>query len=275
MPAGVVGVSESGLQTRDDLERLAAAGYRAFLIGERFMTDADPARAIAGLIGVGSHWEAPAKMTPILKICGMTRVGRRRARRSRRRDGDRVRVLEGKSALYRAGSCAGEIAAALPSTVTTVGVFVNESVDGIRETARKAQACAWCSCTARSRRVMPIRLEQPILRSVTLDDVSETARAWPAGTMLLLDSADPARRGSGRAVVDWSRAAQVAREQRVVLAGGLTPDNIEEAILTVRPIGVDVSSGVESAPGVKDLDKVARFLANARAAFARMVNCDN
>jgi indole-3-glycerol phosphate synthase len=51
MPAGVVGVSESGLQTRRDLERLAAAGYRAFLIGERFMTDSDPARAIADLIG--------------------------------------------------------------------------------------------------------------------------------------------------------------------------------------------------------------------------------
>ena len=47
MPADVVGVSESGLQTRGDLERLAAAGYRAFLIGERFMTDPDPARAIA------------------------------------------------------------------------------------------------------------------------------------------------------------------------------------------------------------------------------------
>jgi len=51
MPAGVVGVSESGLQTRGDLERLAASGYRAFLIGERFMTDPDPARAIKGLIG--------------------------------------------------------------------------------------------------------------------------------------------------------------------------------------------------------------------------------
>ena len=50
-PANVVGVSESGLQTRADLERLAASGYRAFLIGERFMTDPDPARAIADLIG--------------------------------------------------------------------------------------------------------------------------------------------------------------------------------------------------------------------------------
>jgi indole-3-glycerol phosphate synthase len=51
MPADVVGVSESGLQTRGDLERLAAVGYRAFLIGERFMTDPDPARAISDLIG--------------------------------------------------------------------------------------------------------------------------------------------------------------------------------------------------------------------------------
>jgi len=51
MPAGIVGVSESGLQTRSDLERLAAAGYRAFLIGERFMTDPNPARAIGELIG--------------------------------------------------------------------------------------------------------------------------------------------------------------------------------------------------------------------------------
>jgi indole-3-glycerol phosphate synthase len=54
MPADVIGVSESGLQTRADLERLAAVGYRAFLIGERFMTDADPARAMTELIGVRS-----------------------------------------------------------------------------------------------------------------------------------------------------------------------------------------------------------------------------
>jgi indole-3-glycerol phosphate synthase len=51
LPAHVTGVSESGLQSRADLERLSAAGYRAFLIGERFMTDPDPARAIAGLLG--------------------------------------------------------------------------------------------------------------------------------------------------------------------------------------------------------------------------------
>ena len=51
IPAGAVGVSESGLQTRADLEKLSAAGYRAFLIGERFMVDDDPAEAVAALIG--------------------------------------------------------------------------------------------------------------------------------------------------------------------------------------------------------------------------------
>jgi indole-3-glycerol phosphate synthase len=55
MPRGALAVSESGLQSRDDLERLAAAGYRAFLIGERFMTDGDPARAVRDLIGAGAQ----------------------------------------------------------------------------------------------------------------------------------------------------------------------------------------------------------------------------
>jgi len=52
-----------------------------------------------------------------------------------------------------------------------------------------------------------------------------------------------------------------------VLAGGLTPENVGDAIAAVRPYGVDVSSGVEEAPGVKDFDKVARFVANARRAL--------
>jgi phosphoribosylanthranilate isomerase len=204
---------------------------------------------------------------PMLKICGMTRLT------------DALHaVREGATAIgfvfwpgsprYIEPERAGEIASALPVAVTTVGVFVNAPVESIRKTVK----------TARLRMVQlhgdeppdyVEALEAPVMRSVTLDNVVDTAHAWPPDTTLLLDSADPARRGAGRAVVDWSRAANVARECRLVLAGGLTPQNIEEAIMTVRPIGVDVSSGVESAPGVKDFDKVALFLANARAAFAR------
>ena len=166
---------------------------------------------------------------------------------------------------------AGEIAAALPATVTTVGVFVNEPVAAIRETARVA-GLRMVQLHGEETPAYMEQIDQPVMRAVTLDTMVETTKTWPADTTLLLDSTDPSRRGAGRAAVDWPRAAVITRGRRVVLAGGLTPDNIEEAIVTVRPIGVDVASGVESAPGVKDLDKVARFLANAQAAFARMVN---
>ena len=74
------------------------------------------------------------------------------------------------------------------------------------------------------------------------------------------------RGGTGRRV-DWDRAASVARQRRTVLAGGLTPENVAEAIATVKPFGVDVSSGVEASPGRKDRDKVSRFLESARKAF--------
>jgi phosphoribosylanthranilate isomerase len=206
---------------------------------------------------------------PFLKVCGMTRVG------------DAVHaVREGATAIgfvfwkgsprYIEPNRAGEIAAALPATVTTVGVFVNEPVDAIRETARVA-GLRMVQLHGDESSAYVKRIDQPVMRAVTLDTMVETAKTWPADTTLLLDSTDPSRRGAGRAAVDWPRAAVITRGRRVVLAGGLTPDNIEEAIVTVRPIGVDVASGVESAPGVKDLDKVARFLANARAAFARVV----
>jgi phosphoribosylanthranilate isomerase len=166
---------------------------------------------------------------------------------------------------------AGEIAAALPPSVRAVGVFVNEPLDSIRETARVARL-RMVQLHGDEPPAYVDQIEQPVIRAVSLDTVEETAWTWPAETTLLLDSTDPSRSGAGRASVDWSRAALATRTRRVVLAGGLTPDNIEEAIVTVRPIGVDVASGVESAPGVKDLDKVARFLTNARAAFARVVD---
>jgi phosphoribosylanthranilate isomerase len=71
--------------------------------------------------------------------------------------------------------------------------------------------------------------------------------------------------GQGQAV-DWQIAASYARQGRMILAGGLSADNVGEAIATVRPFGVDVSSAVESAPGVKDPAKIVTFIEAARAA---------
>jgi phosphoribosylanthranilate isomerase len=206
---------------------------------------------------------------PILKICGMTRVGD--ALHAVREGATAIGFVFWKgSPRYIEPERAGAIAAELPANVTTVGVFVNEPVDRVREAVRVA-GLRLVQLHGDEPPAFVEQIDQPVMRAVSLDTIDETAKRWPAGTRLLLDSTDPSRRG-GRASVDWSRAALVTRNRRVVLAGGLTPDNIEEAIVTVRPIGVDVASGVESAPGVKDLDKVTRFLTNARAAFARVGN---
>ncbi len=87
--------------------------------------------------------------------------------------------------------------------------------------------------------------------------------------VVLVDTPSPGRGGSG-IVGDWSVAQTAAALRKVILAGGLTPDNVADAIAAVQPWGVDVASGVESAPGVKDAELVASFVARARAAATRL-----
>ena len=162
-----------------------------------------------------------------------------------------------------------EIVAALPASVATVGVFVNQSVDGIAATMRRTglrmvqlhgdEPCTYADA-----------LSWPILRSVTLDAAKPLLDAWPPETTFLVDTADRERRGGTGQTVDWTRAAELARLRWTVLAGGLTAENVEAAIAAVQPYGVDVSSGVEAAPGLKDAKKVARFLTNAQHAMARL-----
>ena len=81
---------------------------------------------------------------------------------------------------------------------------------------------------------------------------------------LLVDGPNP---GSGEAY-DWELLNEIPESMRVILAGGLTPDSVSQAIMMARPWGVDVSSGVEKSPGVKDAVKMRHFIANARSAAA-------
>ncbi len=91
----------------------------------------------------------------------------------------------------------------------------------------------------------------------------------PAGPQLLLDAYDPDSYGGTGKQADWHTAAGLARlYPRLLLAGGLTPQNVAGAVRTVRPWGVDVSSGVEHRPGEKDHDAVRRFVAAAKGALA-------
>jgi len=161
---------------------------------------------------------------------------------------------------------AAGIVARLPADVTTVGVFVNESVDVIRAVVAQTGIIA-VQLHGDEPPAYAHAIGCPILRSASVDNARDVGDAWPASTTLLVDAADPVRRGGTGRVVDWSRAAELARQRPIVLAGGLTPDNVAGAVAAVHPYGVDVSSGVEASPGVKDAEKMARFLANARSAL--------
>lgn len=204
----------------------------------------------------------------LLKLCGVTRLD------------DALRAVEAgatavgfvlwpNSPRYIQPDRAAEIVAGLPEGVERVGVFVNEPVDSIRRIAVFA-GLSMVQLHGEEPATYAAALEWPVLRSVTLDSAAAVGTRWPAPVTLLLDASDPVRRGGTGTLVDWDRAAGIARSRPLVLAGGLRPENVAAAIAAVRPSGVDVSSGVERSPGVKDAGRVGRFFRNAREAFDRM-----
>jgi phosphoribosylanthranilate isomerase len=200
-----------------------------------------------------------------LKICGITSEadGRHAARAGATAIGF---VFWARCPRYVEPDRAAAIAAALPEEVARVGVFVDASVDRIREVARE-DGLTTVQLHGHEAPAYVDALELPILRAARVEDIGVSLRGWPGDTTFLLDAIDETTRGGTGEVIDWSRAAAIARSRRVVLAGGLSSENVETAITMVHPFGVDVSSGVEDSPGVKDPDKVTRFLANARRAF--------
>jgi phosphoribosylanthranilate isomerase len=88
----------------------------------------------------------------------------------------------------------------------------------------------------------------------------------PEGVTVLLDAHDPIRRGGTGRTVNWAIAAAIAARRRIILSGGLNASNVRDAIAEVRPHMIDVSSGVESAPGRKDAGKLEAFFAAVGAA---------
>lgn len=216
---------------------------------------------------MGSLPQGDGCVSMVLKICGLTRLSD--ALHAAAAGATALGfVFWEKSPRYVAPARAAEIIAELPAAVTTVGVFVNEEMGRVRVMATTAGVTV-VQLHGDEPPEYGAGLGYPVFRSMTLANADAVIEGWPPGTPLLLDAADRERRGGTGVTVDWSAAAALARRRRVILAGGLTPENVGDAIDTVNPYGVDVSSGVEAAPGVKDLAKVTRFLENARAAFER------
>ena len=157
------------------------------------------------------------------------------------------------------------IVRALPPLVSTVGVFVNqvpEAADIAAEVGLSAVQFHGDE-TPESYRQFPV----PVIKAVGVSDASalEQADAVPPAVTVLLDAADRERRGGTGRTVDWTIAAAIARRRRTILSGGLSPAYAAAAIAAVQPYAIDVSSGVEAAPGRKDHAKL-RALFEAVAA---------
>lgn len=157
---------------------------------------------------------------------------------------------------------ARRISAALPPWIVPVGVFVDqpeEYIAGVANLVRLGAVQLHGNETA----ALVERLRHRVIKSVPVgvDFAAASVDTVSPRATVLLDAHDPARRGGTGTTVDWARAAEAARRRPVLLAGGLKPDNVRAAIDAVRPFGIDVSSGVESAPGVKDPDKLRALFA--------------
>jgi len=204
----------------------------------------------------------------VVKICGITRL-----------EDAEAAVALGATALgfvfwpesprFVEPEQARAIVAALPPFVTTIGVFVDQSARLVNGVAARVGLAA-----VQLHGDEPVAylddVDRPVVKAFAVGEQTrdEAADQWPARVRLLLDVHDPAKRGGTGQPIDWTRAAAVSARRPVLLAGGLRPENVVEAIQRVRPFGIDVSSGVESAPGIKDharLEALFRALATGVA----------
>lgn len=174
-----------------------------------------------------------------------------------------------KSPRYITPDKAREIISRIPPFVTTVGVFVNEEAARINEIMdiagidilqlhgdEKPDACNICHRVIKAFRVKNLTDLKPL----------ESYRC----SAFLLDTYSPESYGGTGQIFNWDIAVEAKRFGRIVLSGGLNPDNIEKAVMYVRPYAVDVSSGIEEQKGKKDLKKMKAFIEKARKTLATL-----
>lgn len=143
----------------------------------------------------------------------------------------------------------------LPADVTAVGVLVDPSADDLAQALDAGVHVVQVHGTMQA----AARVETWIAAHLETD-----MSVIPEGHTVVLDAHDPVRHGGTGRTIDWRRAATVAARRRVLLAGGLTPENVGTAIREVRPYGVDVASGIEEAPGIKSARAMEAFVAAVR-----------
>ena len=205
-----------------------------------------------------------------IKICGITRREDAVAAVACGADALGLNCYERSPRFVEPGRL-GELVRGLPPFVTPVLLFVDASPDRVHACLAEVpqavlqfhgdEAAADCD-----------RFGRPYLRAVRMGegvDLLDCARSFPSAAALLADAPTAGYGGSGM-TFDWGRLPEPRlRTLPLILAGGLNDGNVSDAIAKVRPFAVDVSSGVESAPGIKSSERMQRFCAAVRLADRR------
>ena len=200
-----------------------------------------------------------------VKICGVTDPDDARNAALLGADAIGLNFYE-RSPRYISGTVASRIIESVPAFVSVIGVFVNHpNPQGLEDLALSLGLHAvqlhgnetpdYCSMIQKVKVIKAFRVD-PTFRVETLKNY--------ANTMFLLDSGSGTHFGGTGKVFNWDQAYGANAFGWVVLAGGLTPENVGEAMSRLHPYGVDVSSGVESSPGRKDYEKMRRFIEAVR-----------
>ena len=200
-----------------------------------------------------------------VKICGITNLADAQAAIEAGADALGFMFYEG-SPRYLSTEAAAAISRQLPPSVLKAGVFVNAPEQAVRS------AVAACGLD-----LLQFHGDEPpdycqqfgvkTMKAFRIRDL-ESLRTLPdyKTDVWLLDAYTPERLGGTGETFDWDLALEAQKFGRpIFLAGGLTPENVADAVRRVRPYGVDVSGGVESVPGKKDHDKIRKFIATARS----------
>ncbi|TET36848.1 MAG: phosphoribosylanthranilate isomerase [Planctomycetota bacterium] len=199
----------------------------------------------------------------IVKICGITNIDDAMAAVDS--GADMLGFVFARSPRRVGPQTAREVIRNLPPGVDKVGVFVDEQIEHVREIA---DLCSlnYVQLHGLETPEYARELSVPFIKAFRLKDESvlEQIEAFGADKFLI-DSYDPNLSGGTGKTADFRLAARAAELGDAILAGGLNPENVAEAILKVKPYGVDVSSGVELRPGRKDHEKVKTFIAEAKS----------
>ena len=201
-----------------------------------------------------------------VKICGITNIDDARAAIDFGADALGFVFFKGSPRCVTVEQAAS-IVCKLPSFVTTVGVFVDETPEIIRSSIADAgidviqlhgeERPEECRFSRRS--IKAIRVK-------SIDSLEPLKSFQDLVSAFLLDAYDPYTLGGTGQKFNWDIAVEAKQFGRIILAGGLSPENVQHAVQHVRPYGVDVSSGVEQGKGKKDHQKMKLFIERAKAA---------